>query len=301
MDPLILKPIYKEKKWGSNKLLEQVKNKSQIGNIGEIWEVALDETNISSFENFEMNMKDIFTNTKLCRAVLGNRYINCKKFPLIIKTLLVNGETSIQVHPDNKFAKKNENALGKYETWYVLYANQNAYVNIGLNSRLKKKQLEEALRTNRIMFYLKRTKIKEGDIINIPSGTIHSIVGKAILYEVQQNSNITYRLYDSGKRKLEIEKGINAFKNHKVKVRNKSTGILTKNRYYKIKKIKIARKKKFKTYGKFEIITIIKGTGQIISKQTINLNKGMTLLIPASVSSYIIAGNIEIIITSKTI
>ena len=148
-----------------------------------------------------------------------------------------------------------------------------------------------------IINYLNKKKIKTGDIINIPAGTIHSVSGKAVLYEIQQNSNTTYRICDSNKRDLNIEKAVNAFKNNYIKARHKENGTLIKTKYFKLKKIKIINKKQFKTYGKFAVITVINGVGNIISDQNIKIQKGMTILIPACLSSYIISGNLELLIT----
>ncbi len=297
MKPLILKPIYKEKPWGNEKLLQQFKGVEKNNKIGESWEIILDENSISNFKNLTINMRDIFLNKKLCEKVFGNKYTNYKRFPILIKTLFINGKISLQVHPDNKCAKKYENDYGKNETWYVLYADNNTYANIGLKNILSKKKLQGLIDKNMIINYLNNKKIKTGDIINIPAGTIHSVSGKAVLYEIQQNSNTTYRICDSNKRDLNIEKAVNAFKNNYIKVRHKENGTLIKTKYFKLKKIKIINKKQFKTYGKFAVITVINGVGNIISDQNIKIQKGMTILIPACLSSYIISGNLELLIT----
>ena len=298
MEPLVLKPIYKEKPWGSKKILKQVKGESREEKIGESWEIALDENNINNFENINLNMKDIFLDKKMRKNIFGKKYINYEKLPILIKTLFIDGKLSLQIHPNNKFAKKNENDLGKNETWYVLYADENTYVNIGLKKKISKKKLENLIKENKIANYLKKVKIKPGDIINILPGTIHSVCGKAVLYEVQQNSNVTYRIYDSNGRKLDIEKAINVFKNNNINVKNKKQGILIKNKYYKLKRIKIIGKQKLKTHGSFAVIKVLEGNGKIISNKNTEINKGMTILIPASLKNYIISGNVDLLITN---
>ena len=279
MEPLVLKPIYKEKPWGSKKIHQQVKGESREEKIGESWEIALDENNINNFENINLNMKDIFLDKKMCKNIFGKKYINYEKLPILIKTLFIDGKLSLQIHPNNKFAKKNENDLGKNETWY-------------------EKKLENLIKENKIANYLKKVKIKPGDIINILPGTIHSVCGKAVLYEVQQNSNVTYRIYDSNGRKLDIEKAINVFKNNNINVKNKKQGILIKNKYYKLKRIKIIGKQKLKTHGSFAVIKVLEGNGKIISNKNTEINKGMTILIPASLKNYIISGNVDLLITN---
>lgn len=290
MKPLILNPIYKEKTWGKNKFLG-IKKECRIG---ESWELFFYQNNVSNFKNSQLNMKDIFINKK----VLGSKYIRYKTFPFFIKTLFIDGEISLQVHPNNKFAKRYEDDLGKNEVWYILYADKDTYANIGLKKSLSKKQLEETIRNGKIINYLKKVKIKAGDIINIPAGTIHSISGKAIIYEVQQNSNVTYRIKDNNGRNLDTEKAISVFKNNNIKIKNKEKGRLIRTKYFKISKVKIANQQKFKTNGKFAIITVVTGEGKIIANQEIKIKKGMTILIPASLGKYTISGNLEILVTN---
>jgi len=298
MKPLILNPIYKEKPWGKNEFLQQVKGIKKDYKIGESWEVFVNQNNECSFENSNMNMNYILMNKKVCKKVLGNKYTRYKTFPFFIKTLFIDGEISLQVHPNNKFAKKYENDLGKDEVWYILYADENTYVNIGLRKSLSKKELEKNIRNGEIIKYLRKVKIKAGDIINIPAGTIHSILGKAIIYEVQQNSNITYRIHDNNGRNLDIEKAIHVFKNNSIKIRNREDGRLIKTKHFKINKLKITNQQKFKTNRKFTIITVVAGEGKIISKQEIKIKRGMTILIPAALGSYTILGNLDILETN---
>ncbi len=298
MGPLIIKPIYLEKPWGNSLLLYKFKEMYTDSNVGEVIEFVLDENNKSNILNKDINMDTILKDKKLCKRIFGKSFFLYKNFPILIKTLFINGEISLQVHPDNRYARKHEKSFGKNEMWYVLYADENTYAKIGLKCKLNKNALKKIIDEEDITKYLKVVKIKSGDIINIPAGTIHSVTGKAILYEVQQNSNITYRIKDNNNRNLHIEKAIAAFKNNYINVKHKEVGTLIKNNFFKVKKVNIYGKKKIKTFNKCTIITVANGMGKIISASNIEIRKGMTLLIPAYINSYSIEGNLELLLTS---
>lgn len=221
MEPLIINPNYKEKIWGSNELLQKFYNVTEKEQIGELWNFVMNNDDISTFQNLNMNIKNIFSNEDVCKKYLGNKISKNKKMPFLIKTLFVNDRISLQVHPDNKFAKKYENSLGKNEVWYVLYADNDSYAHIGFKWNISKERIRKLLEDNKIMNYLKKIKVKTGDIIRIPTGTVHTISGKVILYEVQQNSNITYRLHDWYGRELDIDKALKVLKHKNATVKNK--------------------------------------------------------------------------------
>lgn len=297
MEPLIINPIYKEKIWGSNELIQDFYSANEKEKIGESWNFALNDDDMSTIQDFDMNIKNILSNEKVCKKYFGNKISKNKKIPFLIKTLFVDDKISLRVHPNNKFAKKYENCSGKSEVWYVLYADDNAYAHIGLKWNIDKKRLKKLLEENKIMDYLKKIKVKTGDIINIPAGTVHTVSGKVILYEVQQNSDITYRLHDWNGRKLDIDKALKVLKQKNATVKNKTRGRLIKTKYFTLDRINISGKKKIKTKGKMEVITVIEGEGTLISNKNIKLHKGMTILIPADLKRYTILGNISMLIT----
>ena len=297
MEPLIINPIYKEKIWGSKELLQEFYNVTEKEKIGESLNFALNNDDISTFQGFNVNIRNIISNENVCKEYFGNKISKNKQIPFLIKTLFVNGRISLQVHPNSKFAKKYENSLGKNEVWYVLYADDNSYAYIGFKWNIGKERVKKLIEENKIMNYLKKIKVKTGDIISIPAGTVHAISGKVILYEVQQNSNITYRLYDWYGRKLDIDKVLKVLKNKKATVKNKRSGRLIKTKDFTLDRINISRKKEIISRGKMEIVTVIEGEGRLISRNSIKLYKGMTIFIPAKLKRYTIIGNISMLIT----
>ena len=156
MEPLIINPIYKEKIWGSNELIQDFYSANEKEKIGESWNFALNDDDMSTIQDFDMNIKNILSNEKVCKKYFGNKISKNKKIPFLIKTLFVDDKISLQVHPNNKFAKKYENCSGKSEVWYVLYADDNAYEHIGLKWNIDKKRLKKLLEENKIMDYLKK-------------------------------------------------------------------------------------------------------------------------------------------------
>lgn len=297
MEPLIINPIYKEKIWGSKELLQDFYNVSEKEKIGESWNFALNDDDISTFRDFDMNIKNILSNENVSKKYLGNKIFKNKQIPFLIKTLFVNDRISLQVHPNNKFARKYENSLGKNEVWYVLYADDNSYAHIGFKWNIGKERVKKLLEENKIMNYLKKIKVKTGDIIRIPAGTVHDISGKVILYEIQQNSNITYRLKDWHGRELDIDKALKVLKYKNATVKNKRSGRLIKTKNFALDRINISGEKEIRSKGKMEVITVIEGEGTLISNKNIKLHKGMTILIPADLKRYTILGNISMLIT----
>ena len=145
--------------------------------------------------------------------------------------------------------------------------------------------------TRELQQYLNKIKIHKGDIIHIPSGTVHSVSGYAELYEVQRNCNITYRVYDKFNRKLDIERAVQNFKNNSIKIKNKQAGVLIKNKYYILERLNNIENKIIETKTKSIFLTIISGIGRIITKEDIiDIKQGMTLLIPAKLRKIKIMG-----------
>lgn len=289
MEALIVDTIKIEKPWG-------IKEKSRKV-IGEEWLISLNNDNITTFSNYKLNLKQIFNNKEQCEQILGKKYINKMVFPVIIKKLYIDGQLSIQIHPTNKIAKKYGASMGKSELWYILQTSNSTVASVGTKFRIKSNEIRQIIKEESIEKYLNDFQIQDDDIINIPPGTIHSIKGKAILYEIQQNCNITYRVKDFNKRKLEIEKACETFKYNRIKVNHKKEGRIVYNKNFKLVKLKIDNSKELRTNKSFKVISVIKGEGNLrIGNKNLKIINGMTLLIPACISKYYIDGKLEILI-----
>jgi len=134
-------------------------------------------------------------------------------YPLLIKIIQANETLSVQVHPDDDYARLHEHSAGKTECWYVLDAVPDAKIIYGLQKDYRRSELETAIRDNTIEHCLRSVPVSKGDFIFIPAGTVHAIQGGLRLLEVQQSSDITYRLYDWGRpREVHVQKGLDVLR-----------------------------------------------------------------------------------------
>ncbi len=162
-----------------------------------------------------------------------------ENYPLLVKIIQADATLSVQVHPDNEMAKKLENGRGKTECWYVLDAGPDAQLIYGLNGQHSKEDLESAITKGNLEDYMRYVRVKKGDFIYIPAGTVHAIGGGLRLLEIQQSSNITYRLYDWGRgREVHIKKGLQAVKNDGLRAIEPFAGDF-QCPYFQLKKVEI--------------------------------------------------------------
>ncbi|MBR3995007.1 MAG: class I mannose-6-phosphate isomerase [Clostridia bacterium] len=205
--PLKLCAVLKDAIWGGNKLSGKYGFGSPGKNISEAWTLALGNDGISIIENGEAAGMSLFEYAgivgmdKLC----GEKYAgkNPFEFPLLVKLIDARDALSIQVHPDNEYALSHSMTSGKSEMWYVIDAEPGAEIVLGLSAGtdINSPEFKTALYNDNgnITKYLNYTKTKKGDIWYIPAGMVHSIGKGVLVAEVQQNCNITYRIYDYGR------------------------------------------------------------------------------------------------------
>ncbi|MCQ2969400.1 MAG: class I mannose-6-phosphate isomerase, partial [Clostridium sp.] len=207
MYPIKFKNLYYEKIWGGRDF-KSFRDNLPDGNIGESWDVACHKNGISIVENGKfkgMRFDEIIKTYG--HDIIGNK-VSIERFPLLVKLINSRENLSVQVHPDDKYALKNDNDYGKTEAWYIIDAKPGAKLIVGTKS-CNKEMFYKAIIENRCEEFLNYIDVKKGDAFLIKSGMIHAICGGTIILEIQQNSDITYRVYDYGRpRKLHIEKAI---------------------------------------------------------------------------------------------
>lgn len=163
-----------------------------------------------------------------CTEFIGGKNLSKivgDKYPLLIKIIQANETLSVQVHPDDEYARQHEDSNGKTEGWYVLDAIDGASLITGLNKEYSSEQILLAIKENRIESCLRSVTVEKGDFIFIPAGTVHAIQGGLRLLEIQQSSDITYRLYDWGReREVHIDKGVSVIKNTKNELERPFSG-----------------------------------------------------------------------------
>jgi mannose-6-phosphate isomerase len=208
--PLLLRPEFHERVWGTRDLAPYYDREVAGGPIGEAW-LTGDNCLVANGRLAGRTLADVVAN--LGEQLLGDATSDSSRFPLLIKFLFPREKLSVQVHPDDEAAAKIGQPCGKTECWYVLRASPGAQVGLGLKSGTGKGEVERAIFETRMERLLNWVDIYEGDMIYVDAGTVHAIGGGSVIVETQQNSDTTYRLYDYGRpRELHIEDGLRATK-----------------------------------------------------------------------------------------
>jgi len=197
--PIKFTPIMKEKVWGGNKLKRLFKKASLSSKVGESWEISGVEGALSVVANGEFIGKSIHELIEIFKQDLLGKQVYAKfgnQFPLLFKFIDAKEKLSIQLHPNDTLAKSRHNSFGKTEMWYIVQADKNANLIIGFKEKFNEKMYQQHLDNGTLEELLHYEKVKEGDAFYITPGRIHAIGAGVLLAEIQQTSDITYRLYD---------------------------------------------------------------------------------------------------------
>jgi len=197
--PLQFHPILKERIWGGTKLKDYLNKPISSEITGESWEISTVENDVSIISNGIFAGKSLNELiTEFPKDVLGTKVYEKfgKQFPLLFKYLDAREDLSIQVHPNDELAAKRHNSFGKTEMWYVMQADVDARLIVGFKEKSSQKEYLENLENKTLIDILDAKKVKEGDVFFLETGTIHAIGAGIVIAEIQQTSDITYRLYD---------------------------------------------------------------------------------------------------------
>lgn len=303
---LFLDPVCTHNIWGGTRLREDFHYPVEGDDLGECW-------GISAHPNGDGTLRDCgFSGMKLSELwkkhpeVFGN--VDSDRFPLLIKIIDAKDDLSIQVHPDDDYAKVHENgSLGKTECWYILDCKENATIVIGHNAGTKE-ELSRMIHEGKWSEFIREIPIKKGDFLQIDPGTVHAIKGGTLILETQQNSDITYRVYDydrlsNGKpRELHIDKSIDVITVPAKSVADsvKSVADLPVNtlnelyvcKYFHIYKIEVSGKMTFEQNAPFMNMTVTEGNG-IVNGQPVK--KGDHFILPNGFGNVELQGRMQII------
>ncbi|WP_299886003.1 type I phosphomannose isomerase catalytic subunit [uncultured Lacinutrix sp.] len=298
--PIKFNPILKEKIWGGNKLANLLGKTTEKDNVGESWEISDVNGNISTVNNGEyegMNLKDLITNHESDLLGIDNFKNFGYNFPLLIKFLDAKTDLSVQVHPDNTMAKRKHNSFGKTEMWYIMDSDDNADIVLGLKDKNMSPKMLHHINSNNVDSVFNREKVKKGDSFFIPAGKIHAIGAGVLAAEIQQTSDITYRVYDwdrkdsnGEKRELHTQLAEKATKifdsNGKAEYTikpNKSTNLVDCE-YFTTNVMNITKHiaKDYSNLDSFVVFMCVEGEVDITAGYyTENLKIGETVLLPA--------------------
>ena len=304
---IFLNPVFKEMIWGGSRLRTDFGYSIPSDKTGECWAIGAHANGDCQVVggNFDgMTLSELWNDH---RELFGG--IEGDRFPLLIKFIDANDVLSIQVHPDDTYAKTYENgSLGKTECWYVLDCKEDATIVIGHNAK-DKSELEDMVRGGKWAEFIREIPIKKGDFFQIDPGCLHAIKGGTLILETQQNSDITYRVYDydrlsNGKpRELHIDKSIDVitapFKPNNVNRETISEGALTREKmvsckYYSVEKLEVKGEAKILQPYSFMNMSIIDGEGTI---DGIPIKKGSHFIITAECKEFALSGNMTAIIS----
>ena len=293
MNAIRVLPATKEYIWGGNKL-RNYGITSNDSNIAEAWIFSYNPNGLSTNEE-EKPLNKVLSNKDL-----GKKYLNFPFFPYLIKFIDANDKLSIQVHPSDEYALKYENSFGKTEMWYILEAEKDAFLYLGLNDDYSPEQVKKAIENNTICDLLNKVPVKPGDCYFLKSGTIHAIGKGIVIIEIQQNSALTYRVYDFDRvdkfgnhRELHVEKALKVINYKKFEPKNVATNPLGTSEYFKVNKIE--NETELVASGDAGVvISFIEGNGTI-DNQT--FKKGDTFFVKAN-KKVVITGEYKAITTT---
>ena len=198
--PIKFNTIYKDKIWGGQKINTYLhKNFGDLPNCGETWELSGVKGNVSTAANGELTGKSLTELIETYRAELVGKSVYERfgnDFPLLIKFIDANEDLSIQVHPDDELAQKRHQSFGKTEMWYVLQADPGATLISGFSQNVDESIYLNKLNSGKINDILNKESVKAGDVFFLPAGRVHTIGKGLLIAEIQQTSDITYRIYD---------------------------------------------------------------------------------------------------------
>lgn len=304
--PLKFQPLYKYRIWGGEKLKTELGKNYSKNMIGESWEVSdvnNDETTVLEGPLQGLTLKQLIQKYK--GDFLGETVYTTfgNNFPLLIKFIDAKTPLSIQVHPSNEVAKSRHNSFGKNEMWYVMQAEKEAELIIGFKENLSPEQYEQHLKNGKLLDVMNHEVVSKGDTFYIPTGRVHAIGAGVLLAEIQQTSDITYRIYDydrvdnstGEKRELhnDLAKDVidfsvhDTYKTHYNKTTNQSND-LVHSAYFKSNFIKIdgTLNKDYSNIDSFIIYICVEGNVEIEWKKDVfTLKKGETVLLPASIKN----------------
>lgn len=311
--PLQFEPILKERIWGGEKLKTQFNKPIISKTTGESWELSAVKGDISVVSNGTFKGKlitdliEMFPNEILGTSVY-NRF--GKQFPLLFKFLDAKEDLSIQVHPNDELARKRHSSFGKTEMWYVMQADEGAEIIVGFKENSTPEEYLKSLDSKKLLSILNKIEVHEGEVFFLETGTVHAIGAGLVIAEIQQTSDITYRLYDfdrkdanGNKRELHIDLALDAITFHKTetqriyfKEENKSN-LMVDCSHFTTNFIPLKEKTEIhKNDTSFTVYMCVEGSFEItINTITYKYIKGDTVLIPATLKNYFLSGNASIL------
>lgn len=312
--PVKCVPAFKDYLWGGHSMKTLYPNLETPTPLAESWLLSANKDGESIIDNGEYkNLTFSEYLNKIGKSALGENSQKFDFFPVLIKFIDAKLPLSIQVHPDDSYGMKYENSYGKTEMWYIVDTQPDSFIYYGFSQSITKEQFEESIKNNTLLNYLNKVPVKKGDCFFIEAGTIHAICQGIVIAEVQQNSNITYRVYDYDRkdkdgntRELHIKKAVDVTDLNKLDVKqnvisiDNNTKQLAQCQYFNTLLIEInGELQMIQNKDSFQSLICVKGSFELIfENESLNFSKGESIFIPANNLEYKLLGNGEILKTT---
>lgn len=316
MEPFLLEPACKDYLWGGLNLKTLYGKKSDLVPLAETWECSVHPdgpSRVASGPHAGLTLEEFLNRFP---QALGEHGAAHGGLPILIKLIDAERDLSIQVHPDDQFAQKHEGQLGKTEMWYVLHARPGATLVYGFAHDVTQQTVRRAIEENTLLDHLQTVPVHPGDVFLIEPGIVHAIGGGVLLAEVQESSNVTYRVYDYGRkdkdgnlRPLHIEKALSVMKfeatpavRQQQRIVQYTPGmareLVCRCRYFQVERLQIARQSRIpRTRETFYVLMIAGGRGRISADgQCLSAAEGDTIFVPADTGDILVEGSLQMLL-----
>lgn len=317
MEILRLQPAGKDYLWGGTRLREEYGKKIDLTPLAETWECSVHPDGPSIVANGQYKGKALSEVLKLHPEYLGTKVEN-GELPILVKFIDAKKDLSVQVHPDDEYARKYEHQNGKTEMWYVIDADDDASLIYGFRHKVTEDILRNAVNTGSLDKHLQKVPVHKGDVFFVPAGTVHGIGAGILVAEIQESSNVTYRVYDydrvdknGKKRELHFDKSVQVMNmNIAPEIKQKphiikyypgcSRELLCRCKYFEVERIQVTKGFSFSVMEQsFQVLMCLDGHGQVETMDAglkpVRFMKGETLFLPAEIGRCLVIGDSTIL------
>lgn len=313
MEILKLQPCGKDYLWGGTRLRDEYGKKIDLTPLAETWECSVHPDGPSVIANGEFKGQTLVEVLKQHPEYLGTKVKN-GELPVLVKFIDAKKDLSVQAHPDDEYAWEHECDNGKTEMWYVIDAEEGASLIYGFKYRVTEEILRNAVETGTLEKHLQKVKVHRGDVYYVPAGTVHGIGAGILIAEIQESSNITYRVYDyeridknGRKRELHLDKAIQVMDmDVALDVKQKprmvkyypgcSRELLCRCKYFETERIQVTKGFSFSVREEsFQVLMCLDGCGQVetmdAEQRPMRFGKGETMFLPAGIGRCLVVGD----------
>lgn len=317
MEILKLQPCGKDYLWGGTRLRDEYGKKIDLTPLAETWECSVHPDGPSVIANDEFKGQTLSSVLKQHPEYLGSKVKN-GELPVLVKFIDAKQDLSVQVHPDDVYANKYEGDNGKSEMWYVIDAEEGASLIYGFKHKVTEEILRKAVKTGTLERHLQKVEVHKGDTYFVPAGTVHGIGAGILIAEIQESSNVTYRVYDydridknGNKRELHFDKAVQVMnmdvapdaKQNPRLVRHYpgcSRELLCRCKYFETERIQVTKGFSFSVREEsFQVLMCLDGYGQVetmdADQKPMRFCKGETIFLPAGIGRCLVVGDATVL------